>query len=142
MPERRPATDDVLMRWMRMEVSKINEGIATGRKSLAQLLIEEKPASRTKSGDEHLFDKGTLLFLRDNLPQELHYKLRLPIIFFYSTSVPDSCYLNDAIALKALQLLGDMSKIRRMQQGKLWVGSSIAYSIMKKYPAAVQIAMT
>lgn len=129
------------MRWMRLEVSKINEGIVTERKSLAQLLIPERPASKTKSGDEHLFDKEILAFLRDNLPGELHYKLKLPILFFYSMNVPDSCYLNDSSALEALQILGDLSKMRRMQQGKLWVGRSIAYSIMKKYPTVVQMVM-
>lgn len=129
------------MRWMRLEVSKINEGIVTERKSLAQLLIQERPASKTKSGGEHLFDKETLAFLRDNLPGELHYKLKLPILFFYSMNVPDSCYLNDAGALEALQILGDLSKMRRMQKGKLWVGRSIAYSIMKKYPTVVQMVM-
>ncbi|MDW7732624.1 MAG: DUF61 family protein [Methanolobus sp.] len=141
MPERRPASDDVLMRWMRLEVSKINEGIVTERKSLAQLLIQERPASKTKSGEEHLFDKETLTFLHDKLPRELHYKLKLPILFFYSMNVPDSCYLKDASALEALQVLGDLSKMRRMQQGKLWVGKSIAYGIMKKYPTVVQIVM-
>ncbi|TGC08981.1 DUF61 family protein [Methanolobus halotolerans] len=141
MSETRPATDDVLMSWMRLEVSKINEGIVTERKSLAQLLIEERPASKTKAGEDHLFDKDTLQFFRENLPGELHYKLKLPVLFFNSMNVPDSCYLNDESALLALQVLGDLSKLRRMQRGKIWVGRSIAYSIMKKYPTAVQIVM-
>ncbi|AFV23865.1 hypothetical protein Mpsy_1658 [Methanolobus psychrophilus R15] len=29
-----------------------------------------------------------------------------------------------------------------LQQGKLWVGRAIAYSFMKKYPPAVQIAVS
>jgi hypothetical protein len=29
-----------------------------------------------------------------------------------------------------------------LEQGKLWVGRAIAYSIMKKYPTAVQIAIS
>jgi hypothetical protein len=45
------------------------------------------------------------------------------------------------VALEALQILGEMSKMRRMQQGKLWIGRSIAYTIMKKYLSVVQIAM-
>ena len=141
MPERRPSSDDVLVRWMRLEVSRINEGIVTERKSLSQLLIEDRPASRTKAGEEYLFDKETLEFLRDNFPEELHYKLKLPILFFYSMNVPDSCYLMDESALRALQILGEFSKMRRMQKGRLWVGRSIAYSIMKKYPTVVQMAM-
>jgi uncharacterized protein (UPF0216 family) len=60
MPERRPATDDVFMRWMRKEVTKINEGIVTESKSLAQLLQKEKPASRTKNGNEYVFDTDVL----------------------------------------------------------------------------------
>ncbi|MDP2218039.1 MAG: DUF61 family protein [Methanolobus sp.] len=60
MPERRPATDDVLMRWMRTEVTKINEGIVTESKSLAQLLQEEKPTSITKNGNEYAFDTDVL----------------------------------------------------------------------------------
>ena len=142
MPERRPATDDVLMRWMRTEVTKINEGIVTERKSLAQLLLEEKPASRTKTGDEYVFDTEVLEVFRKKLSPELHHKLRLPIIFFYSPNVPDSCYLNDPHALHDLQVIGELSEMRRMQLGKLWVGRAIAYSIMKKYPRAVQIAIS
>lgn len=141
VPERRTSDDDVLMRWMRTEVTKINEGIVTERKSLSQLLMEERPASRTRTGKEYLFDKETLELFREKLPSGLHHKLRLPIMFFYSPNVPDSCYLNDSQAFHALQILGDLSGMRRMQQGKLWVGRAIAYSIMKKYPTAVQIAM-
>jgi hypothetical protein len=63
------------------------------------------------------------------------------MIFFSNPSVPDSCYISDPHALQALQALGDLSGMRRMHQGKLWVGRAIAYSIMKKYPTAVQIAM-
>ncbi|WP_258082609.1 DUF61 family protein [Methanohalophilus euhalobius] len=28
-----------------------------------------------------------------------------------------------------------------MRQGKVWVGKSMAYSIMRKYPTAIQITM-
>ncbi len=142
MPERRPASDDtVLMRWMRTEVAKINECIVTERKSLDQLLHEEKPATRTKTGNEYFFNVEVLRLFREKLSAELRYELKLPMIFFSNPSVPDSCYTNDPHALQALQALGDLSGMRRMQHGKLWVGRAIAYSIMKKYPTAVQIAM-
>lgn len=69
MPERIPPSDDsVLMRWMRTEVTRINEGIVTERKSLSQLLMEERPASRTRTGHEYLFDKEILGFLRKSCP--------------------------------------------------------------------------
>lgn len=142
MQDRRSLDDDsVLMRWMRTEINKINEGIVFERKSLAQLLLEEKPTAKTKAGKDHFFDTATLRNLSEKLPKNLHDKLKMPILFFFDNQVPDSCYLNDAHALQALQTMGEISRLRTMQQGKLWVGKSIAYSIMKKYPTAVQIVM-
>lgn len=142
MSGRYPITDDsILTRWMRLEIGKLNDGIVSERKSLARLLEEKRPASRTKAGEEHAFNIDVLKELKERLPPGMHDKLKLPIIFFSDTKVPDSCYLNDPHALSALQVLGEVSKLRRMQQGKMWVGKSIAYAIMKKYPTAVQIAM-
>ncbi|MEZ5335665.1 MAG: DUF61 family protein [Methanolobus sp.] len=142
MSGRYPDSDDsIIMRWMRLEIGKLNDGIVSERKSLAQLLSEEKPVSRTKSGKEHFFDVNVLKELSEKVPAGLHDRLKLPIIFFSDTKVPDSCYLNDTVALEALQILGELSDMRRMQQGKLWIGKSIAYAIMKKYPGVIQIAM-
>ena len=142
MPSRNPMGDDsVLMRWMRTEMNKMNDGIVSERKSLAQLLLEEKPTARTKGGKDHFFDTTTLRNLSEKLPKNLHDKLKLPILFFFDNHVPDSCYLNDAHALQTLQTLGEISRLLTMQQGRSWVGRSIAYSIMKRYPTVVQIVM-
>lgn len=142
MQDRRPLSDDsVLVRWMRTEINKMNDGIVSERKSLIQLLQEEKPSAKTKAGKDHFFEIATLKKLGEKLPEKLQDKLRLPILFFFDNQVPDSCYLNDAYALEALQALGEISRLRNMQQGRLWVGRSIAYLIMKKYPTAVQIVM-
>ncbi|MCC7576858.1 MAG: DUF61 family protein [Methanomethylovorans sp.] len=142
MQDRSPIGDDsVLMRWMRTEMNKLNDGIVSERKSLAQLLLEEKPTARTKTGKDHFYDTATLRNLSEKLSKNLHDKLKLPILFFFDNQVPDSCYLNDTYALEALQTLGEVSRLRTMQQGRTWVGRSIAYSIMKKYPTVVQIVM-
>lgn len=142
MQDKRPLSDDsVLMRWMRTEINKMNESIVFERKSLVQLLQEENPSTKTKAGKDHFFETSTLKNLGEKLPKNLQEKLKLPILFFFDNEVPDSCYLNDAYALEALQALGEISRLRTMQQGRLWVGRSIAYLIMKKYPTAVQIVM-
>lgn len=142
MSGRLPDSDDSgLMRWMRSEVGKINKEIVAERKPLSQLLGEEIPSSKTKSGNEHLFNKETLSVLEGGLPEEHHGRLRLPILFFLDNRVEDSCFLNDENAVKALQIMGELSKSRCLNKGKLWVGKSIAYSIMRKYPTAIQIVM-
>lgn len=142
MSGRYPISDDsILMRWMRVEIGKINEGIVSERKILARLLEEDRPTARTKAGNEHVFDRRVLKEISAKLPADLQDKLRLPLIFFSDTQIPESCYLNDPLALEALQRLGEFSQMRRMYQGKLWFGRSIAYTIMKKYPGLVQIAI-
>lgn len=142
MSGRLPNSDDsALMKWMRLEVGKINKEIVADRKSLSQLLGEEVPSSKTKGGNEHLFDKEVLSVLEEELPEELHRRLRIPILFFLDNRVEDSCFLNDENAVKALQIMGEISKSRSLNKGKLWVGKSIGYSIMRKYPTAIQIVM-
>lgn len=142
MSGRLPDSDDsILMKWMRVEIGKINKEIVAERKPLSQLLKEEVPSSKTKGGEEHLFDKKMLDVLAEQLPAELHDKLRLPILFFLDNRVEDSSYLNDETAVKALQIMGELSTLRSFEKGKLWVGKSIAYSIMRKYPTVVQIVM-
>lgn len=142
MSGRLPDSDDSgLMKWMRVEIGKINKEIVAERKPLSQLLVEEVPSSKTKGGKEHLFDKQILSLLEEELPAELHGMLRLPILFFLDNRVEDSCFLNDENAVKALQIMGELSRSRSLNKGKLWVGKSIGYSIMRKYPTAVQIVM-
>jgi len=138
----RPSIDceSTFLKWMRVEMGKINKGIVSQRKSISQLLNEEIPQSETKAGDEYFFEKDVLTAISEEIPEDIRNRLRLPIIFISDNRVPDSCFINDEYAFKALQILGEFSKLRRMQQGKLWLGKSIAYSIMKKYPSVFQIA--
>ena len=133
--------DSVFMRWMKVELGKLNRRVMANRKTLSQLLLENKPASVTKSEDEYLFDKKVIEMMGEKLPEEIHEKLKLPIFFFYTIKVEESCYLNDEYALKALQILEELGEMRKFHEGKVWVGKSIAYSIMKKYPTAIQIVM-
>ncbi len=139
----RPDVSDesVMMRWMHLEISKINDGIVAERKTLARLLQEERPCSMTKGGKEHRYDRAVLSEMGNKIPGEIQEKLLLPILFFFDSSVSDSAFLADETALHALQLLGEFSDLRTMRDGRLWVGRAIVYSLIRKYPTLVQIAM-
>lgn len=143
MSDRRASiTDDsIINRWMRMEIGKINNGIVTSRKTLSQLLKENKPSSKTKDDREYFFKKKTINELGKKLPENIQDRLKLPILFFFDMQVDDSCYLNDKIALEALQTLGELGYKREFNKNRLWVGKAIAYSLKIKYPTAVQIVM-
>ena len=75
----------------------------------------------------------------ERLPVSLHTCLKLPIIFYFDSTVEDSFFLTDSAALEALQLLGELSDLREMIGGRVWVGRAIVYAIIAKYPGAVQV---
>ncbi|WP_221057365.1 DUF61 family protein [Methanoculleus chikugoensis] len=142
MPDRPSAGDEsTLLRWMRLEIGRINDGIVSERKRLSRLLAEEHPSSVTKGGDRYDFDRGVLLHLERTLPGELQRRLRLPILFYFDSTVPDSFFLGDEAAVQALQHLGEISTLRRMQGGRLWIAKPLVYAVMNRYPTVMQVVM-
>ncbi len=132
--------DRVLQRWLRLEAGRMNDGIAAERPTLAELLERPEPVSVTRGGDEYRYDPAVLRSIADGLPPGLWRRLRLPILFFASMEVADSCFLTDRQAFEALQALGEVSTLREFRDGRAWVGRAIAYGLMTRYPTAVQIA--
>ncbi|OPY35693.1 MAG: hypothetical protein A4E35_02264 [Methanoregula sp. PtaU1.Bin051] len=133
--------ESVLARWMGLEIAKMNDGLVVQRKPLSLLLCEVKPSSVTRKGEVYFFDINVIQILGKSLPEELQRQLKLPILFYLSPDVPDSCSCPDAPTLAALQILNEMSTLRTMEGGRFWVSRPIAYAIMGKYPTAVQIVM-
>lgn len=126
---------------MRLEIGRINDGIVAERKRLSLLLSEENPSSVTKGGGRYDFDRDVLLRLEQALPTELRRRLRLPILFYFDSTVPDSFFLADEAAVQALQSLREISPLRRMQGGRLWIAKPLVYAVMNRYPTAAQIVM-
>jgi uncharacterized protein (UPF0216 family) len=142
MPNRPSITDEsVMMRWMQLEMGKINAAIVIERKTLNALCKEENPSAKTKGGKEHMFDRNILRTLQKNVPSDIHDSLKIPILFYFDMEVPDSCYLADESAARALQALGEISLLRTPRKGKIWVSRAIVYAIMRKYPSVIQIVM-
>jgi uncharacterized protein (UPF0216 family) len=137
----RIAEESVLTRWMGMELARMHDGVVAERKTLASLMAGESPAARTKGGGVHHFNRDTLASLGGLLGEETRKALKLPILFFFSVDVRDSCYLADEAAVEALRALGDLGEGRRLTGGRLWVSRAIAYAIARRYPTAVQFAM-
>ncbi len=124
---------------MALEIRKINEGIAAERRSLLSLLGEAEPSTVTRSGERYLFRKDVLEQLGAVIPREMQVRLKLPILFHTTPMVPDSCYLSEEISVQALKMLGEISDLREMRDGKLWVAKPIAYALTLRYPTAVQV---
>jgi len=142
MPGRPSSGEETtLLRWMRFEIGRINNGVAAERKRLSTLLSEDKPSSVTKGGDLYEFDRDVLLRLEKALPAELQRRLRLPILLYFDSTVPDSLFLADDAAVEALQHLGEISHLRRMHEGRVWIAKPLVYAIVGRYPTVIQIVM-
>ncbi len=126
---------------MRLELGKINDGIVAERKPLSLLIAEERPVSVTRGGKEYVYKKDVLMELAKKLPGPIRERLKLPVILYFSADVPDSCMLSDETALRAFQALGELSELREMENGRLWIGKALAFSLVRSYPTAVQIMM-
>jgi uncharacterized protein (UPF0216 family) len=132
--------DRVLQRWLRLEVNRMNDGIAADRPTPAALLEADRPVSITRGGDEYRYDPAVIRSIADRLPDRLVRRLRLPILLFASMDVPDSCSITDRYAFEALQAIGEISTLREFTDGRAWMGRAIAYGLVAKYPTAVQVA--
>ena len=133
--------EGVMSRWMSLELGRINSTLVADRKRLVDLLREDHPSSVTKSGKEYLFNKEILKIFAEKLPGEIKGRLRLPIFFYLDADMTGSALITDEAAVSALQELGDLSTLRVVRDGRLWVGRPIAYAILGKYPTAVQMVM-
>jgi uncharacterized protein (UPF0216 family) len=142
MDGRQGITDEsVLSRWMSLEKGRINRGIVEVRMTLAKLLTEGTFSSVTKEGKEYRFNRDLLRELGRRLPEPLHRRLRLPLLFHFDPDVKDSCLLTDPAAVEALKVLGEIGPMRQLRDGNLWVGRAIVYSLIRKYPTLVQMVM-
>jgi uncharacterized protein (UPF0216 family) len=133
--------ESVLRKWMAIEMGRINDGVVVERPRLITLIPLDRPLAFTRNGKEYRFDRETIRRLDEKLPPDLEEALKVPIIFYFDSTVADSCFLTDGVALEALQVLGELSRMRTMNEGKLWVGRAIVYSLMRKYPSVIQIMM-
>jgi uncharacterized protein (UPF0216 family) len=139
----RPSVSDesVMLRWMQLELARINRGIVAERGRLTDLLAEDRPTAVTKDGTEYRFDKNRLAEFASGIPEPLQRRLRMPILFYCSADVPDSCMLTDEAAVEALRVKNEISALRSFEDGRLWISKPIVYAILRRYPTLFQIVM-
>lgn len=66
--------------FLKKQIQDLNKHLPKKRATLASLLEQEKPRITSKDGSTHRFKKSELEYIAEILPEELHKRLRLPII--------------------------------------------------------------
>ena len=95
----------------------------------------------TKDGKEYRFSKKELAVFAEGLPDQLVRRLRLPVLFYCTADVPDSCMLADEVAAESLRAKNEISPLRTFEEGRLWISRPIAFAILRKYPTLFQMVL-
>lgn len=132
-------SEDVLERWLKLELGKVHDGLVRGQVPLATLLRMDEPVAQTRGGQPHLFDPEALQALAEGISEATRDRLKLPITVYLDKDAPGNAYVGDGAAIAALVELGEARTEPR--DGKLWMGTALARDLSKRYPTLVQFVM-
>jgi uncharacterized protein (UPF0216 family) len=127
-------------RWISLELGRLNAGLVVERKSLAQLRREERPACRTREGEEHPFDPPALERLARVLSGEDAEALRLPITIFVTGDLEDSAYLSEELAAKAIRAVEQFGPAFPYRAGRMHIPHSLAVDLVRRGGGTIQLA--
>ena len=127
----------VLDKMLGKEMQLLNQNIVIRRKSLKELLPEEKPSITNKSGEVYLFNKESLKNAASKYPDYRHREIMLPIHFYVDLEVPNQCFVREECDADFLKKVAGLEKYP-FKKGRLWLSKVIAGKLMKEYPTLFQ----
>jgi len=119
------------------EMQLLNQNVVIRRKSLKELLPEEKPLIPNKSGEAYLFNKESLKNAASKYPDYRHRDIMLPIHFYVDLEVPNQCFVREECDADFLKKVAGLEKYP-FKKGRLWLSKAIAGKLMKEYPTLFQ----
>lgn len=133
----KPASVD---RWITYELGRLNAGLVVEKKSLTRLRAEERPACRTREGDEHPIEREALARYASALSGEESEALRLPITLVVSGEMGDSAILTDELAAKVIRAVEGFGPAFGYRDGRMILPNALAMDIVRRHGGAVQLA--
>jgi uncharacterized protein (UPF0216 family) len=127
-------------RWLTLEIGRINDGLVVERKTLRRLLEEPHPSCRTRGGHDVALDRAALERLARVLARHEADQLRLPITVFVSGDLPDSAYISEELAAKAIRELEKFGAAFPFRDGRMYVPHSLAVDLVRRSGGTIQIA--
>ncbi len=127
-------------RWISLELGRLNAGLVVERKSLASLQREERPACRTREGDEHAFERAALDRLARALTDREAESLRLPITVFVTGDLADSAYVSEEAAAHALRAAEGFGPAFPYREGRMYLPHSLAVDLARRSGGTIQLA--
>lgn len=129
-----------LDRWISLELGRLNAGLVTERKSLAQLRREPRPSCRARDGEDHPFEPAALERLSAVVSAAEAEVLRLPITVYAAGDIEDSAYVAEELAAKALRILEKFGPAFPYRGGRMYLPHSLAVDLVRHSGGTIQLA--
>lgn len=126
-------------RWISFELGRLNAGLVVDKKSLAGLLTEDRPACRTREGDEHPFDREILERYAACLSPHEAEGLRLPITLLVSGDLENSAYLTDEVGSRAIRAIEGFGSAFAYGDGRMILPNALALDVVRRHGGAIQL---
>ena len=123
---------------MERESRSLNAGLVTSTKTLAALLSEERPACRTREGDEWPIDRTVLERIATASRHGEADALRLPIQLRFSSELVDTCYIADELAATVLRRVEGFEPAFPFREGRMILPVSLGVDLVSRYKGAIQ----
>jgi uncharacterized protein (UPF0216 family) len=134
------ASPGAIDRWVSLELGRLNAGLVVAKKSLAQLRREQRPACRTREGEEHGFEPAALERLAHVLSDREAEALRLPITVFVTGDLEDSAYISEEPAARALRAVEAFGPAFPYRGGRMYLPHSLAVDLVRRSGGTIQLA--
>jgi len=119
------------------EMQLLNQNVVVRRKSIKELLSEEKPSIPNKSGEAYLFNREALKNAASKYSDYRHGDILLPIHFYVDPEVPNQCFVRVECEADFLKKVAGLEGYP-FRKGKMWMSKAIAGKLMKEYPTLFQ----
>ena len=126
-------------RWVSFELGRLNAGLVIEKKSLARLLEEAEPSTRTREGDLHPMDRDVLRRFAAVLTADEAAALRLPLTVTLQGE-SDDAILTDPLGAKALRALEKFDRAFGFRDGRMALPHSLAVDLTRRYGGVLQLA--
>jgi uncharacterized protein (UPF0216 family) len=119
------------------EMQLLNQSVVVRRKSLKELLSEEKPSIPNKAGEAYLFNRESLKNAASKYPDYRHGGILLPIPLYIDHEVSNQCFVREECDADFLKTAAGLEGYP-FRKGKMWMSKAIAGKLMKEYPTLFQ----
>lgn len=124
-------------------VETLNRHLAVKRKTLKELLAEEKPGVTNRDGSTHHFDKKELLNLAAMIPETDYGSLKLPIYLEMSSSLErGTIIISGRVECSVIRNILYREEAKAGEKDKMTVYYPHLKKIRKELPTATQFMFT